>query len=61
MLLGVTRCCWVLLGVTRVTLKSLQKADLETIKTKALKKRKKKLKFRGDLITVEVEEVRVAR
>merc|ERR1712007_120920 len=34
-----------------------EKADLETVRSKALKKRKRKLKFRGDVITVEVEEL----
>ena len=34
-----------------------QKEDLDKVKKKALKKGKKKLKFKGDVITVEVEEV----
>jgi len=34
-----------------------EKEDLDKVKKKALKKGKKKLKFKGDVITVEVEEI----
>ena len=34
-----------------------QKEDLDKVRAKALKGGKKKLKFKGDVITVEVEEV----